>query len=129
VRRDELTGPAETGQNASVHRLILALGLCALLLAAARTGPVPSDAVTTMASAEACAVTSDSPDGDSGQQWRKAHHAIAIVTESAWKLSPVHAGLGSIRVARLFELARFVSAPDPPAASTPHYLLHTPLLI
>jgi hypothetical protein len=123
-----LTGPAATGQNASVHRLILALGLCALLYATGRTGPVPSEDVVTIA-AEACAVTSDSPDRDSGQQWRKAHHAIAVVTESVWKSSPVHAGLGSTRVARLFELARFVSAPDPPAASTPHYLLHTPLLI
>jgi hypothetical protein len=113
-----------------VHRLILAIGLSALLWAtAARTGPVPSDAVASVASADACAVTGDSPDGEPDQQWRNAHHAIAVVTESVWKSSPVHAGLGATRVARLFEIARFVSSPAPPAASTPHYLRHTPLLI
>jgi len=113
-----------------VHRLILAIGLSAVLWAtAARTGPVPSDAIASVASGDACAVTGDSPDGDTDQQWRNAHHAIAVVTESVWKSSPVHAGLGATRVTRLFELARFVSSPDPPAASTPTYLLHTPLLI
>lgn len=112
-----------------MRRVILALGLSALLWAAARTGPLPADAISTVVSSEACAVTSDSPERDSGQQWRKAHQAIAVVTESVWKSVPVHAGLGSTRVAPLFELARFVSAPEPPAASTPHYLLHTPLLI
>ena len=113
-----------------MHRLILAIGLSALLWAtAARTGPVPSDVVASVASADICAVTGDSPDGESDQQWRNAHHAIAVVTESVWKSSPVHAGLGATRVARLFEIARFVSSPDPPAASTPPYLLHTPLLI
>ena len=114
-----------------MHRLILAIGLSALLWAtAARTGPVPADAITTMASADACAVGGDS-DGpnDSDPQWRNAHHAIAVVTESPWKSAPVHAELGATPVARLFEIARFVSSPDPPAASTPSYLLHTPLLI
>ena len=125
-----MTGAAKSGQNASVHRLILALGLSALLWAgAARTAPVPPDAVTTTTGADACAVADESPDRDSSQQWRNAHHAIAVVTESVWKSSPVHAGLGAARVARLFEIARFVSSPAPPAASTPHYLLHTPLLI
>ena len=114
-----------------MHRLILAIGLSALLwaTAAAHRDRFPPDAITTMAGAEACAVAGDSPDGESDQQWRNAHHAIAVVTESVWKSSPVHAGLGAARVARLFEIARFVSSPDPPAASTPHYLLHTPLLI
>ena len=112
-----------------MHRLILALGLSALLWAGARTAPLPAAAVTAVVSSEACAVTSDSPERDSGQQWRKTRHAIAVVTESVWSSAPVHAELGSTRVARLFELAGFVSAPDPPAASTPHYLLHTPLLI
>ena len=114
-----------------MHRLILAIGLATLLWAtAARTEPVPSGELTTMAGAEACAVGSDSRGpGDSDDQWRNAHHAIAVVTESVWKSSPVHAGLGAARVARLFEIARFVSSPDPPAGSTPLYLLHTPLLI
>jgi hypothetical protein len=112
-----------------VGRLILALGLSALLWATASAGPLPSDAITTTFGDEACAVTSDSPGGDSGQQWRKPYHAIAVITGSAWKSAPVHAGLGSTRIARIFELARFVSAPDSPAAATPHYLLHTPLLI
>ena len=112
-----------------MHRLIFAIGLTALLWAtAARTTPVPSDAVTTTGAA--CAVDGDSHGpSDSEQQWRNAHHAIAVVTESQWKSAPVHAGLGATRVARIFELARFVSSPDPPAASTPHYLRHTPLLI
>ena len=113
-----------------MHRLILAIGLATLLLAtAARTGPLPSGDITTMSGAEACAVAGDSPGGESDQQWRTAHHAIAVVIESVWKSSPVHAGLGAARVARLFEIARLVSSPDPPAASTPHYLRHTPLLI
>ena len=112
-------------------RVLLAIGLATLLRAtAARTGPIPSGDITTMSGAEACAVASDSRGpGNSDEQWRSAHHAIAVVTESVWKSSPVHAGLGAARVARLFEIARFVSSPGPPAASTPHYLLHTPLLI
>jgi hypothetical protein len=115
---------------AFVHRLIFALGLLTLLwVTAARTTPVPSGAAATIAGG-ACAVGGDSHGpGDSEQQWRNAHHAIAIVTESHWKSAPVHAGLGATRVARIFELARVVSSPDPPAASTPHYLRHTPLLI
>jgi hypothetical protein len=113
-----------------VHRLILAIGLSALLwAAAARTGPVPAGAITTMAGADACAVTGGSPDGESDQQWRNAHHATAVVTESVWKSAPVHAGLGATRLTRFFEIARFDSSPDLPAASTPQYLLHTPLLI
>lgn len=82
-----------------------------------------------MDGADACAVTGGSPDRDSDQRWQSARHAIAVVTESVWKSSPVHAGLGATRVTRLFEIARLVSSPEPPAASTPHYLLHTPLLI
>ena len=114
-----------------MHRLIFAIGLSALLWAtAARTTPVPSDTVTTMAGAVACAVGGDSHGpSDSEQQWRNAHHAIAVVTESQWKSAPVHAGLGATRIARIFELARLVSSADPPAASTPLYLRHTPLLI
>ena len=69
------------------------------------------------------------PHGAPDQQWRNAHHAIAVVTESVWKSSLVHAGLGAMPVARLFEIARVVDSPGPPAASPPPYLLHTPLLI
>jgi hypothetical protein len=114
-----------------VHRLIFAIGLSAILWAtSASTGPVPSDAITTMASAEACAVDGDSHEpNDSDQQWRNAHYAIAVVTESVWKSAPVRAGLGATRVARTFEMARFASSPDPPADSTPIYLRHAPLLI
>jgi len=117
-----------------VHRLLFAIGLSAILWAtSARTGAGPSDAITTMAGAEACSVDGDSHDpndsNDSDQQWRNAHHAIAVVTESAWKSPPVRAGLGATRVARTFEPARFASSPDPPADSTPIYLRHAPLLI
>ena len=122
-----------------MHRLIFALGLITLLwVTAARTTPVPSDAVAATGSpshgvagpGSASAVDDDSHGpSDSEQQWRNAHHAIAVVTESPWKSAPVHAGLGATRVARIFELARFVSSPGPPAASAPHYLRHTPLLI
>jgi hypothetical protein len=114
----------------SVHRLILALGLSALLWAAApRTALVPLDAVMTMAAPDVCAVAGESPDRDSGQQWRNAHQSIAVVTESVWKSAPVHAELGATRITRRFEIACSVSCPDPPAASAPHYLRHTPLLI
>jgi len=113
-----------------VHRFVLALGLSALLWAAAvPSAPVPLDAATTTASAEACAVAGESPDRDSSRQWRNAHHAIAVVTESVWKSAPVHAELGATRITRLFEIACSVTCPDPPAASAPHYLRHTPLLI
>jgi hypothetical protein len=124
-----LTAAPQCRQNAHVHRLILAIGVSALVwAAAARTTPVPSDAITAMASA--CAVDGDSHGpNDSGQLWRNAHHAIAVVTESVWKSAPVHAGLGATRVARIFEIARLVSSPGPPSAATPLYLRHTPLLI
>jgi len=112
-----------------VSNLILALGLAALLWPTVRSGQTQSDAITTIAGADACAVRGDSPDRDSDQQWQSPRHATAVVTESVWTSAPVHAGLGGTRVARLFELARFVSSPDPPPASTPPYLLHTPLLI
>ena len=114
-----------------MHRLIFAFGLIALLWAtAARTTPVPFAAVAASAAGSACAVDGDSQrQSDSEQQWRNAHHAIAVVTESPWKSAPVHAELGATRVIRIFELARFVSSPGPPAAAAPHYLRHTPLLI
>jgi hypothetical protein len=113
-----------------VNRLLLAIGLSALLWAtAARTGPAPSDVATTTGMA-AHAVAGDSHDpSDSDQQWQNAHHAIAMVTESVWKSAPVHAGLSATRSSRVFELARTVSSPDPPVASAPIYLRHTPLLI
>lgn len=111
-------------------RLILALGLSALLWAtAARTAPAPPHDIPTMSGVEACALAGESGPGDSEQQWQNAHHAIAVVTESVWKSAPVHAGLGATRIARLFEIARSVSSSDPPASSEPAYLRHTPLLI
>lgn len=111
-------------------RWILAIGLAALLWATSvRTLPAPPDAVVSMVASEACAVTGDSPDRDSDQQWAAAEHAIAVVTESVWKSAPVHAGLGSTRCARLFEIARSTSSPAPPLPSAPLYLRHTPLLI
>jgi hypothetical protein len=114
-----------------VHRLILALGLSALLWAtAARTAALASHDITTMSGAEACAVGGDAHGpSDPEQQWRNAHHAIAVVTESPWKSAPMHAELGATKIARIFEIARTVSSPDPPVASTPLYLRHTPLLI
>ena len=78
---------------------------------------------------EACAVAGEAPAHDSSRQWRNAHHAIALVTESVWKSAPAHARLGATRITRLFEIACFASFPDPPSASSPHYLRHTPLLI
>jgi hypothetical protein len=122
------------GQNGFV-RWIFAIGLAALLWASSvRTLPVPSGAASpgdtvSMAAAEACAVTGDSPDRDSDQQWRAASHAIAVVTESVWKSAPVHAGLSATPAARIFEIAHSASSPAPPPSSAPHYLRHTPLLI
>ena len=109
---------------------MFAIGLAALLWATSvRTAPVPSDAIIPMAGAETCAVTGDSPDRHSGQQWRAAHYAIVLVSESVWKSAPVHAELSATPAARIFELARSVSSPAPPVSSAPLYLRHTPLLI
>jgi hypothetical protein len=116
-------------------RWIFAIGLAALLWASsARTLPAPflatiPDGTVAMAAADACAVTGELPDRDADQRWFTASHAIAVVTESVWKSAPVHAGLGSTRSARIFELARSGSSPAPPPSSAPLYLRHTPLLI
>lgn len=111
-------------------RWIVSIAFAALLWASSvRTLPVPPHTIVTMAAAEACAVTGDSPNRDSDQQWRAAHHAIAVVTESVWKSALVHAELSATPAARIFEVARSVSSPTPPASSAPHYLRHTPLLI
>lgn len=116
-------------QNGAV-RWIFAIGLAALLWASSiRTGPLPSDAIAAMAGADACAVAGDSPERDSDRQWRTAHHAIAVVTESVWKSAPVHAELSATPAARIFEIGRTGSSPAPPASSAPLYLRHTPLLI
>ena len=124
-----LTRFPASGQNASV-RCIFAIGLAALLWATSvRTAPVPVDGIVTLAGAEACAVTGDSPDRDTDQQWRAARHAIAIVTESVWKSAPLHAGLSATPAARIFDIARSVSSPAPPVSSAQFYLRHTPLLI
>ena len=111
-------------------RFVLALALSTVVWAtAARTTPAPPDVATT-SGAEACAVSADPhAPNETEQQWQNAHHAIALVTESVWKSAPVHAGLGTTRIARIFEIARTVSSSDPPSVSAPHYLRHTPLLI
>jgi hypothetical protein len=122
-------GRSVSSQNGFVHRLIFALGLSALLWTAARTTPAPQDIVS-MSGVVSCAVAGDSHSpSDSDQQWQAAHHAIGVVTESLWKSAPVHAGLCTARVALTFETSRTFSAADPPAASAPPYLRHTPLLI
>ena len=119
----------DCGQNESV-RWILTIGLAALLWASSvRSGTVPAEAIVAMSGAEACAVTSDSPDRESDQQWRAVHHTIAVVTESVWKSAPVHAGFSATPAARIFEVGRTVSSPAPPVSSAPLYLRHTPLLI
>ncbi len=120
-----------TGHNQAVHRVIFAIGLAALLWAtSARSGPAASPDSIRMSGAESCAVAGASHgSGDSDRQWRNAHHAIAIVTESVWKSAPVHAELGATESARIFEVARSVSSSDPPSPSAPIYLRHTPLLI
>jgi hypothetical protein len=111
-------------------RYVAALGLAALLWATSvRTAPVPVDRIVTPAGAEECAVTGDSPDRDTDQQWRAAQHAIAVVTESVWKSAPLHAGLSAIPAARIFDIVRSVSAAAPAVSSAPFYLRHTPLLI
>ena len=109
---------------------MFAIGLAALLWSASvRSAPVPVDGIATMAGAEACAVTGDSPDRDNDQQWRAAQHTTALVPESAWKSAPLHAVLSATPAARIFDLARSVSSPAPPVSSAPFYLRHTPLLI
>ena len=126
----ELTARANSGQNEVMFRVIIAIGVVVLFWATGpSSGPPAVDAGHALSGVAGGAVAGESDHGESDQQWRIAQHAIAVVTESVWKSSPVHAGLGAARVTRLSEIARFVSSPDPPAASTPHYLLHTPLLI
>ena len=107
-----------------MYRLILAIGLSTLLWTAARATPVPLNDTTMMS----VAVDPHGP-SDSDQQWLAAHHAIGVVTESAWKSAPVHAGLAATRTAHVFEITRAVGSSDRPASSAPQYLRHTPLLI
>jgi hypothetical protein len=111
--------------------MLLAIGLSALLwTVAARTPAAPVHDVVSMSAADSCAVSADSPAPlDSDLQWRAAHDAIGPVTESVWKSAPVHAALAATRTPHLFDTILTVSAPDPPAASAPPYLRHTPLLI
>ncbi len=71
------------------------------------------------------------PDGPSQAdlKWRAQLHTIGIVTESIWKSASVHVELGATRAACPAETVLAFSSPDPPLASVPHYLRHTPLLI
>ena len=109
--------------------ILLAIGLSALLwTAAAGTGPVPQEDVTTMSDAASVLSGSHGP-GAPEKQWRAQHHAIAAVTESIWKSALVHAELAAAPSARAFDAPRAASSPDPPVRSASPYLLHTPLLI
>ena len=111
--------------------MLLAIGLSALLwTVAAPTRPVPAAGMVAMSGVEACAVTADAPTPlDPDLQWRAEHDAIGPVTESVWKSALVHAALATTRTPQIFDTTLSVSAPDPPAASAPPYLRHTPLLI
>jgi hypothetical protein len=120
-----------TSQNGVVRRLVLAIGLSALLwTATARVESVPPDDILTMSGVESSQSDVDShPPGDSDQQWRARHHAIAAVTESVWKFAPVHAELAATCATRVFDTVCPASSPDPPVRVAPDYLRHTPLLI
>ncbi len=121
-----------TRQNGLVRRLtLLAIVLSALLwTATARTAAVAADDISAMSDVESCLLAGDSHvPGNSDQQWRAQHHAIAAVTESVWKSALVHADLAATPSSGTFETPRAVSSPDPPVRSAPHYLRHTPLLI
>ncbi|MGE3490890.1 MAG: hypothetical protein AB7N29_12865 [Vicinamibacterales bacterium] len=125
---------------------LLAIGLSALLwTAAARTAAVDvasgfsrtsASAVVDVASGfsrtseETCALSSgtDSP-SQSELKWLAQLHTIGIVTESIWKSSLVHVELGATRSPRSVDISLAATSPDPPAASAPPYLRHTPLLI
>jgi len=120
---------------------LLAIGLSALLwTAAARTavGDVASGFPVhrslgeggSRTSAETCALAAGT-DGPSQSElkWLAQLHAIGIVTESIWKSSLVHVELGATRSPRSVDISLAASPPDPPAASAPPYLRHTPLLI
>jgi hypothetical protein len=121
-----------TSQNGLVRRwLVIGLGLTALLwLATARSWPVPADDVVTMSGVESSQLAGE-PHGPGGSdhQWRAGQHAIAAVTESAWKSALVHAELAATVSARTFDTRRAASSPDPPVRSALPYLRHTPLLI
>lgn len=111
--------------------MLLAIGLSALLwTVAARTAPAPVHEVVAISAAASDAVSADSPTPlDSDLQWRAAHDAVGPITESVWKSAPVHAALAATRTPHFFTSILSVHAPDPPAATAPPYLRHTPLLI
>ena len=117
-----------------MRRQFLALGVAVLLWTAAGAAPMsPGDApgdIVTMSGSPAPCHLSDAPAPDSSDgQWRALRYPLAAVMESVWKSAPIHAELAAVRGARIFDLARTVSSPDPPVRSGPHYLRHTPLLI
>jgi hypothetical protein len=113
--------------------MLLAIGLSALLwTASAHTGSVPADGSITMSGAGSCLLPGDSHGhGDSDQQWRAQHHAVAAVTESLWKSALAKAALTPATTvsALTVDPARAASSPDPAVRSPLHYLRHTPLLI
>ena len=109
--------------------MLLAIGLSALVwTGAARTHSVPSD-VMTMTGTGACLTGDPQGPGDSNRQWLAGPHAIAAVTESAWKSAVVHAELAATPSALTFDCQPAHNPRDRPARSAPHYLRHTPLLI
>jgi hypothetical protein len=112
-----------------VRRLVLiAIGLSALWIFAARTDAVSHVERTAMSATAACSLAApDAPDTD--QHWHARQSPVASVSESMWKSAPVHAGLASRRDVRSLEATRTGSSPDPPVDAAPHYLRHTPLLI
>lgn len=121
-----------TRHNQKVRRsLLLAIGVFTLLWTlGARTPANPSPGLLIGAAGESCALTADS-DGPSQSElkWRAQLHTIGIVTESIWTSSLVHVELGGTPSPRTVDISLASSSPDPPAASAPHYLRHTPLLI
>lgn len=111
--------------------MLVAIGLSALLwTAAARPASDLPGGITAMSGVESCALSADTDrPSNADLKWLSQLHTIGIVTESNWKSALVHVELGATRSARSVDISLAASSPDPPAASAPHYLRHTPLLI
>jgi len=110
--------------------ILLAIGVSALLWAAARTAPAPADDISTMSAVGPCLLAGSSHGhSDSDQHWQAQRLTIAAVSESVWKSAPVHAALAAVLSARAVETARPSGPQHPSVRSGPVYLRHTPLLI
>ncbi len=123
--------PGRIGGVGRRHRLLLAAVFCVVAWATvALTTPRPADSQEAVASAAPCTPVDDPGTGTSDGQWHAGSRASAAITESLWKLSPVHADLAGARCGDLFETAPALPRRHCAFRRTPdHRPLRIPLLI